>query len=473
MAEIFRENGYQTGLFGKWHLGDHYPQRPEDRGFGEVVSFGDGGIGTMGDYWDNDYFNAHFRHNGKMELYEGHCTDIWFDEAIRFIRESESKPFFCYIPTNVPHAPFIAPPEYEELYRGKFGAPFYGMITHLDENLGRLNRFLDEEGLADNTILIYTSDNGTAGGVNFKEGKDGHDVIAGYNAGMRGKKGSHYDGGHRVPFFIRWPRGGITGGRVDALCAHLDVLPTLIELCDLKSVKDLSLAGISFSGLLNGKDDTENYDNRIIVETYGGIVMTPEWRLVDSKELYNIKKDPQQINDVAAEHPDRVKQLRDELERVNKVNVPYTQFIHVGHNDDWIHLNYEHWLGFNGSYKMTPVCDGEPVNHPYQIKVAREGFYEFELRRWPYSIDASFDDIVSVKIFEHRLKPKHGRKMNVVKARLQTGEFVESVPVYPGMKKAVFRVRLKTGIKKVNTWLYEADGKEPGAYFMDVRYLGQ
>jgi len=84
MAEIFRENGYRTGLFGKWHLGDHYPRRPEDRGFNEVVTFGDGAIGTMGDTWDNTYFSAYFRHNGKPEYYEDYCTNVWFNEAMRF-----------------------------------------------------------------------------------------------------------------------------------------------------------------------------------------------------------------------------------------------------------------------------------------------------------------------------------------------------------------------------------------------------
>jgi arylsulfatase A-like enzyme len=472
MAEVFRENGYRTGLFGKWHLGDHYPRRPEERGFDEVVSFGDGAIGVMGDAWNNTYFSADFRHNGKLEHYEDYCTNVWFDEATRFIGESKGKPFFCYIPTNVAHGPFIPPPEYKEFYKGKFGAPFYGMISHLDETLGRFRRFLAEEGLEDNTILIYTSDNGTAGGVTLEGGLNGHEVVAGYNAGMRGMKGSNYDGGHRVPCFIRWPAEGLSGRSVDDLCAHMDILPTLIDLCDLKFEGDPSLDGISFRKLLYGKDDRDNFGDRILVEALGGTVMTPEWRLVNGNELYHIQKDPQQINDLAAEHPDVVRRLGKELEKVNAVNVPYTQFVEVGHDDEWVHLNYEHWLGHPFSWQKSMVYQGEPVNHPYQIKAVREGIYEFALRRWPYSLDKGFDEIL-----ESQVKRRQGRKMEIVKARLliwqMCTEFNESVQVVPGMKKATFRARLHPGFHTVNTWLCESDGKASGAYFMDIRYAGQ
>ena len=200
--------------------------------------------------------------------------------------------------------------------------------------------------------------------------------------------------------------------------------------------------------------------------------MTPGWRLVNGNELYDIKTDPQQIHDVAEGHPEMVQRLRNELEKVNEVNVPYTQAIEVGHNDEWVHLNCEHWLGHPFSWKKTRVYNGEPVNRPYQIKAVRAGFYEIELRRWPYSTDKGFNEILDTQV-----KAKQGRRMDIVKARLQiwqkTTEFNESVRIVPGMKKATFRVLLHPGFHTVNTWLYESDGKECGAYFMDIRYVGQ
>ena len=197
MADLFAASGYPTGCFGKWHLGDNYPFRPQDRGFTEVLIHGGGGVGQTPDYWDNDYFDDTYFHNGKPEKCRGYCTDVWFDAAIRFIESNRDRPFFAYVPTNAPHGPFHVAQKYSSLYSADPNVPntnFYGMITNIDENMGRLTAKLDELGLSENTILIFTTDNGTAAG--FRGGK-------GFNAGMRGTKGSLYEGGHRVPCFIR------------------------------------------------------------------------------------------------------------------------------------------------------------------------------------------------------------------------------------------------------------------------------
>jgi len=119
MADVFSANGYRTGIFGKWHLGGHYPFRPQDRGFDEVLVHGNGAIGTTGDRWDNDYYDDLYRHNGKEQRYEGYCTDVWFEEAMSWMKQSSNKDqsFFCYLPTNAPHGPFIVPDKYAEPYR--------------------------------------------------------------------------------------------------------------------------------------------------------------------------------------------------------------------------------------------------------------------------------------------------------------------------------------------------------------------
>ena len=230
MADIFSDNGYATGIFGKWHLGDTYPFRPEDRGFQYTVYHGAGGVGQTPDYWGNDYFDDTYLVNGKLKRFEGFCTDNWFDEGIKFIKANKDKPFFAYIVPNAPHGPFYCPEKYTKLYEGNPNVSrieFYGMVTNLDDNMAKLMQVLDDEGLAENTILIYTTDNGTAGGL--YKGR-------GFTAGMRGQKNSQYDGGHRVPMIMRWPAGNVEAGKsVRTLVAHIDMLPTFIDLCDLKT----------------------------------------------------------------------------------------------------------------------------------------------------------------------------------------------------------------------------------------------
>jgi len=201
MPDIFGANGYATGIFGKWHLGDCYPYRPEDRGFQHCVYHQAGGIGQAPDYWGNDYFDDTYVVNGKLQRFEGFCTDVWFDEGMKFIRENvkKGKPFLTYIAPNAPHKPLYCPEKYTRPYEGNplVSTPeFYGMVTNIDDNMAKLMKVLEDEGVADNTILVFMTDNGTSGGLEGDRGYDG---------GMRGKKNPEYDGGHRVPFMIRWP----------------------------------------------------------------------------------------------------------------------------------------------------------------------------------------------------------------------------------------------------------------------------
>lgn len=238
MADIFKASGYRTGMFGKWHLGSNYPYRPMDRGFDEWLGQGDGGTGTLDDWFDNDRVNDHYWHNGEREQRDGYVTDVFFDAAIDFIAQND-KPFFVYLATYMPHSPHTLPNKsWTDKYRSKVSdreAYFFAGIERIDWNLGRLRRMLEQSGKAQNTIVIFMTDNGGTAGVNL------------FNAGMKGHKGSWYEGGHRVPFFIHWPNGKLKyGSDVEDLTAHIDVLPTLIDLCGLTPDRRVDFDGRSF-----------------------------------------------------------------------------------------------------------------------------------------------------------------------------------------------------------------------------------
>ena len=238
MPEMFRAAGYATGIFGKWHLGDAYPCRPEDRGFDEVFVHGCGGIGQTADYWGNGYFDPMIRRRGGWEKTEGYCTDVFFQEAIRWMdgRVAEKKPFFLYLPTNAPHGPYI-PPERGSKLTGEDA--FHAMIGNIDANFAKLMEALEKSGQAGNTVVVFTTDNGSAVGA--------------ANAGMKGRKGSPDEGGVRVPCFVRWP-GKIAAGKVvPELAAHIDLLPTLTSLCGVGRPVDWAGDGADLAPALLGK----------------------------------------------------------------------------------------------------------------------------------------------------------------------------------------------------------------------------
>lgn len=356
VAEVFQANGYQTGMFGKWHLGDNYPLRPLDQGFSFAFNHGGGGVGQGPDYWGNDYFDDTYWRNAKPEATEGYCTDVWFDNAIDYIREHKDEPFFVYLSTNAPHGPYLVDEKYSKPYEEKGVAQpmakFYGMITNIDENVGRLDKELHDLGLANNTILIFMTDNGSAAG--WRAPKNAK--WPGFNSGMRGGKGSEYDGGHRVPFFIRWPDGKLEGGRdVNQLSAHIDVLPTLTDLCDIKDKASKSRDGVSLTRALAGNNKVLQ-DRTILVHSQRVeypqklrkcSVMTSQWRLVNGKELFDIKADPGQQQDVSEEHPEVVKQLQQEYENWwTSLSTVFDDFVRIGlgshdepesllHSHDW------------------------------------------------------------------------------------------------------------------------------------------
>jgi arylsulfatase A-like enzyme len=344
LAQMLAAAGYRTGLFGKWHLGDNYPLRPQDRGFQEVLMLRGGGIGQPSDPPGCSYAHPVLEHNGKLEAFDRYCTDLFTDEAIKFIEASKDRPFFVYLPYNCPHTPLQSPPAetlpYTKLDLSpaafpKFGHPvptpklnanllakLYGMETNIDRNFGRLLAKLEELKLAENTIVIYLSDNGP------QEGR--------YNSGLRGLKGTVYEGGIRVPLFVRWPAGGVVGGRkVDDACAHIDLAPTLADACGVALPNDRTIDGVNL--LSHWKNLTAKRPERSLFFQWNRgdapekfracAVRESQYKLVQAAgvkenvafepkfELFDIVADPFEMNDLAAQQPAVVARMKADYER--------------------------------------------------------------------------------------------------------------------------------------------------------------
>jgi arylsulfatase A-like enzyme len=468
MAQVFADSGYRTGCFGKWHLGDNYPFRPQDRGFQEVLVHGGGGVGQTPDYWGNDYFSDSYFRNGEPEKREGYCTDVWFDAAIEFIEKNRRRPFFCYLTTNAPHGPYHVAPEYERPYADQ-GVPapqaaFWGMITNIDENVARLRTRLRSLDLEENTILIFMTDNGSSAGTRGPQG---------FNAGMRGAKGSLFDGGHRVPCFIRWPGGGLEGGHdVDTLTAHVDLLPTLVEFCRLKEPGGFPLDGRSLAPLLRG--ETVRWPDRALFVQYRqsadpptmwrGAVMTQQWRLIGGRRLYDIQADPGQRDDVAAEHPKVVARLRKAYqawwEGASKRFDEYCRIVLGSEQENPARLTAFDW------HTRTPwnqghIRAGMAANGFWAVDVARAGEYEFALRRWPPEIDVPITAAVD-----------GGKAIDATRARLTIADVDETKTIPAEATEVRFRVKLNAGPAKLQTWLVDGDsGDSRGAYYVLVSRL--
>ncbi len=465
MADVFAQNGYQTGCFGKWHLGDNYPFRPQDRGFAEVLIHGGGGVGQTPDYWGNDYFDDTYFHNRRPKKFTGYCTDVWFDAAIEFIKANRERPFFAYLATNAPHGPFNVSKKYSDLYAGNPDVPnanFYGMITNIDENMGRLVSKLDKLGIVQNTILIFTTDNGTAAG--FRGGR-------GFNAGMRGTKGSLFDGGHRVPFFIRWPDGKLTGGRdIDVLATHLDLAPTFIDLCRLTSPADAKFDGVNLAPVLLGEVDGVA-DREVFVQfrqsaeppEYGkAAVLTQHWRLVAGKQLFDIKADPGQQHDVAAEHADVVARLRLAYDswwaEVSPQFDEYCPIVLGSAHENPARLTCFDWHTTT-PWNQNHIRKGTAANGFWAVEVAEAGDYEISLRRWPKELDLPITAACP-----------DGKPIRATTARLKIGQLDLVLPVSADATIVTFKVKLDAGKTKLQTWFVDEKTNESrGAYYAIVR----
>ncbi len=486
IADLFSSNGYTTGMFGKWHLGDNYPYRPQDRGFQRVVAHKGGGVGQTPDFWGNNYFDDTYFHNGKPVSHTGYCTDIWFNEAMNFISDC-AQPFFAYIATNAPHSPYLVEEQYVKPYAGNPEIPspeFYGMITNIDENFGKLRRMLSETGKENNTILIFMTDNGSSGGCALNRQQY---AVRGYNAGMRGMKGSYYDGGHRVPFFIRWPEGNIEGGSdIAEMGLDIDIMPTLTDLCRL-SYKETDPDGTSLADLLTGRTKTLPGD-RISFIQYDqntnpppkdkNTVMTRKWRLVNGKELYDITKDHEQRQDEADKYPETVLQLRAAHDRWWDALSPsfgdYSPIILGNEAENPTRLDAMDVMG-DVAWNQQHIAEAIKSSGKWTVKADRPGIYRFSLRRWPEELNLPSDAVIGAED-AGKLAPY---QTNVIpggiqpdKARLTLFGQVHTADYIKGSAETVFTLK----IGSIETTVLEAEfidvkGNGQGAYYVYAERL--
>ncbi len=345
LAEALKEAGYRTGLFGKWHLGDCYPMRPQDQGFDEVLMHRGGGLAQPSEPLENERRYTDpilFDETGAAVKTKGFCTDVYFDAALEFIGDGTGKPFFVYLPTNAPHGPYHdVPEELRQHYMTKDLtvlqarppkgerkaqvqdqlARIAAMITNEDQNVGRLVTHLTKNGLLKNTMVIRMNDNGPN--------------TMRYVGEMRGMKSNVHEGGIRSPFWLHWPAKIPAGTKADALTAHIDVMPTILEACGAKAGPH-ALDGRSFLGLLTAPQSTEWPDRQIVIQSHRGtsaqryhhfMLRHGDWKLLHASgfgkerfdgdpqfELYNLKDDPKEGKNLASQRPEVLARLKKDYE---------------------------------------------------------------------------------------------------------------------------------------------------------------
>ncbi len=318
LAEALKGAGYVSSCIGKWHNGEQYPFTPQGQGFDESFGFNNG-------HWNN-YFNATLLRGATPELTKGYISDVLTDEAMRFVSVSRDKPFFCYLAFNAPHSPYEVPDKYFDKFKEKGFednvAAFYGMCENIDDNVGRLLAHLESQKLSDNTIVLFLTDNGATAGVKI------------FNAGMRGGKTSVHEGGTRVPLFMHWPAAKWQPHVVTTIASHIDLFPTLLELCSITPPDGPKVDGVSLRPLL--ENATTTWPERVLfthnpineTNKYPGAVRTQQHRLVreirgpagGSKakandttatawQLYDMEADSGQKTDIADKSPELVEKL--------------------------------------------------------------------------------------------------------------------------------------------------------------------
>lgn len=470
MAEVFEHNGYATGIFGKWHLGDNYPFMPWHRGFQESLIHGGGGVTQTPDLWRNDYYDDTYFRNGKPEPQKGYCTDVFFDATLEFVNQNRDKPFFAYLATNAAHGPYLCPDKFSQPYLDqgveKTMSAFYGMIASIDENVGKLCKKLTEWDLDRDTILIFMSDNGTARGMLKPAALEKGYAWTGFNGGFSGTKSSNQEGGHRIPFFVRWPAGKIGGGNENAtLTSHFDLLPSFVDMCELKMPREVKFDGQSLKELWLTPDGETDLTNRTLVVHSQRVetpvkwkrcsVMKQNWRLINGKYLYDLETDRAQKKDISKQHPKIVAELRSSYDAWwDSVSEKFSQYVRIplgSQAEPDVLLTCHDWHATEGQvpWNQGKIRSDLSSNGFWAVDVMQPGKYEITLRVRPTGVKYKF---------------KSG------KARIKVGEQEQQVSIEEGQDAITMSIDLPAGPALLQTWISEGK-KVRGAYYVDVNQV--
>lgn len=408
LAEALKTAGYATGIFGKWHLGDNHPLRAQDQGFDEALVHRGGGLGQPSEPIINQrrYTDAILFHNGTLVESKGYCTDVYFNAAMEFMKGASERgePFFAYIPPNAPHGPYHdVPKDLLEYYQSIDLSPVllgsetekhkdtvarvFAMVENIDQNMGRLDAFLEESGLKENTIVLFFTDNGPN--------------TMRYVGPFRGMKSHVHEGGIRTCFYARWPGQFEAGHRNDRIAAHIDLMPTLLEAAGASAPEGVELDGRSVLPLLKGSPK-EWEDRHLFIQTHRGdqpiaehhvAVRSQEWKLVHPTgfgrqempqgvplELYRIMEDPAEKTDLSKEHPDQLATMRrayaDWLVDVGATRddnyAPPRIDIGVA-AEPVVDLSIQDW-------RVSPEAQGWGDGGEWYVNVRDEGPYDVEIR---------------------------------------------------------------------------------------------
>lgn len=409
IAELLKENDYKTAIFGKWHLGDNYPFRPMDQGFDMSLVHGGGGMGQPGDVanyfaFDSAYFNPVLMKNGKPVKTSGYCSDVFTDGAIGFIKENSKSPFFVYLAFNAPHTPLQLPERYFRMYENLVFDPdsfgenkqnlpalserelddarrVYGMVTNIDDNLGRLFKALEDNKISDNTLVVFLTDNGP------QQNR--------YRMGLRGRKGTVYEGGIKVPCLIRYPRVFPANKKIDAATAHIDLLPTILDVCGIDLPGSIKIDGCSLLPLLNS-DDSDFRDRFLFWEWNRGFplpwqnfaVRKGDFKLVgncgydspvEEFELFNLRTDPYELDNIVNDKNETALMLKSEMENwygeviggEHYRNIP--RIIIGTDKENPVVLNR------NDAKGSTGIWTQEEIYGYWDVKIENQGIYDLKV----------------------------------------------------------------------------------------------
>lgn len=377
IAEILKANGYTTGCFGKWHNGANFPYDPVGQGFDEFWGFTGGII--------RNYFDTRIRHNSETVEAGGYLTDFLTDKAMEFIETHKNKPFFCYIPYNVPHTPIQVHDELFQKYLKKgineYDAGIYAMCESVDQNVERLLNKVSALNLNENTIILFLTDNGPNGDR--------------FNAGMKGKKAQVDEGGVRVPLWVRW-EGKLKPHVVTHLTDHIDILPTVLDLCNIPMPDSLNIDGRSLKSLLF--DPFADWPERPLFSYYTGkgAVRNNQFRLTlgsdGKKSLFDMIADPSQLRNIALNDPEKTDELfrlyQNWLDEVQPDLASFSE--ELGHPEQPVvdlpvssgnlHGNLEFKNRFGYAYDWAVNWKSTDDSFSWDVKVVNDGVYEFFLQ---------------------------------------------------------------------------------------------